>query len=82
VDAMIYTAPVTGYYRVSMDIRHYAPTGRDTLQENYSREWWQFWKPKMVMRPEYREEIISDGVQVKLLEKGQAVTSSFGIVRL
>jgi hypothetical protein len=69
-----FTVPKTGLYRVSAETYHTVNTGRFELQENFGRRWYQFWKPKLVMREVVEVVKVPCGMEVKHLNAGQEVS--------
>lgn len=70
----VYLAPVGGYYQVSAKIHKLVPTGRFSFQPNPGRWWWQFWKPKEILRPEYRTETAEEGCSIKFYREGEIIS--------
>lgn len=69
----IYTAPVAGYYTVGASVVKYKPTGRFEVQENYSRKWYQFWKPKKVLKEVYEREYVEEGSKIVYAKQGEVI---------
>ena len=45
-----YTVPIGGLYSVKAKIHSLVPTGRFEWRVDEGRLWWQFWKPRKVLR--------------------------------
>lgn len=62
-DTATYRAPVSGYYHVSAKITNFSPTGKFEWRKDWSRKWYQFWKPKLVYREIYESVEAEEGNQ-------------------
>ena len=69
----VYVVPMSGNYMCSAKQYVYVPTGRKTMQKNYGRKWWQFWKPKETLQDEFIAQEYWSGQEVKYLEAGQEI---------
>lgn len=77
-----YKVPIDGYYQVSAYMTRSVPTGMMETVPNPKRKWWQFWKPKTIIRPEYRIEKIQDGYDMMYLKEGKEVNIGITIQRI
>jgi hypothetical protein len=50
-----YFAPKSGIYHISAALVKYEKTGNLILSSNPERKWFQFWKPKTILVPEYKK---------------------------
>lgn len=75
---MKYSAPISGKYLLSFNFVERVPTGKFELQKNSGRKWYQFWKPKMVLREVYELKELPQHNEVKELKKGEKVSGRRG----
>ena len=69
----MYRAPSAGYYQISATIYHYVPTNFMVWEENANRFWWQFWKPRFVLKPGFKYFTTEDGTQIVYKQAGDPI---------
>lgn len=81
---MKYSAPIGGKYILKYNLIESVPTGKFELQKNIERKWYQFWKPKMVLREVYESKGLYQCHEIKDLKKGEEVilVNKFQIERI
>lgn len=69
----VYTVPISGYYHISSRQVRYELTGEVKEMPNDDRWWFQFWKQKTVMVPQYRRVEERSGSETRYLQAGEVV---------
>lgn len=72
-EKLTYRVPISGNYMCTASMVTYKRTGRRVMQENYSRKWWQIWKPKEIEVDELVPDETHDGRETRFLNKGEEV---------
>jgi len=66
-----YTAPIAGYYHVSAKVHKMIPTGKFEWRKDWSRKWYQFWKPRLVYREIFETAESEEGSTIIYAQKGE-----------
>lgn len=77
-----YRAPIAGYYQVAATVYKYVPTGKFEWQENHSRKWYQFWKPKLTYREVYEMISSDEGTKTIFAQRGEALGTKIEMRRI
>lgn len=64
-----YNLPLDGYYYINMACSVSRPTGEYELVDDEKRKWYQFWKPKKILKEKYIFEKIIDGASTQYIKK-------------
>lgn len=72
----------TGWYQIASTVATYGPTGRMVLGENYSRQFYQFWKPKLILKPEMEQTGECTIRQMAFIKQGEFIASVFPAERV
>lgn len=81
-DTATYHAPIAGYYSVSAKIHKIMPTGKFEWREDWSRKWYQFWKPKLVYREIYESIEVEEGNKIVYAEQGDVLDTTITMNRV
>lgn len=77
-----YRAPIAGFYQISSYVTRATPTGKYETVPNPDRKWYTPWLLRTIQQQIYTFETVSEGREVRRLEKDEVVKSTFEPMRL